>query len=82
MITTVDLSGEFTSKSFSDPITAIANCPAKTAICGNKEVVVTDSSVEAKDLGTTGLNNSVDSCHWIVVATCDVPEIEIHDEFT
>jgi len=79
--TEVDLTGEITSDDYSDKVVAITNCPAKEDICGTKEIAMSDSSSFPTLLQTKSLDNKVDSCHWIVSSSCDVPEVLIHEDY-
>jgi len=40
-------------------------------------IELNDKDTAAVTLKTTSLLNEVDSCHWLVKATCDVPEIAL-----
>ena len=80
MVTNVDLTNEVTSDKYSDKVVALTNCPAKTTICGTKELILQDYTSEPVTLKTASLDPEVDSCHWLVKAQCDVPEIAISKE--
>jgi hypothetical protein len=79
--TEIDLTGEITSYGYTDVAVAISNCPAKEDICGTKEIALSDSSSFAAVLETKGMDNKVDSCHWVVSSSCDVPEILLSEDY-
>lgn len=74
--TTVDLSKALLSDAFTLDI-ALANCPAKQSVCGKKAINQAGFATPAVDLAVTKLNSAKDSCHWVIKASCDLPEITL-----
>lgn len=74
--TTVNLGTALLSDSMSMDV-ALANCPAKQSVCGKKSLSFGGFASQALTFAVTKLNSAKDSCHWVVKATCDVPEIAL-----
>jgi hypothetical protein len=69
------------STSFPSIDVALANCPAKQSICGTKAINVDGFASPPVELAVTKLNSVKDSCHWMIKATCDIPEIALKPTF-
>ena len=79
--TAVDLTKETTSYSYKDMSIALSNCPAKSSICDTKYITLANKDAIELTLRASSLNNKLDSCHWLVKAQCDVPEITMASDY-
>lgn len=56
---------------------ALTACPAKTSVCGPRNVYLDDQFTVPVKMSIEFFNAETDSCHWLVKSECGLPTIEI-----